>query len=87
MGRLPPNGPETARKPEHISVVELRNAIVEIVRTSGGISVAELHRDTFRVFDGKRLTAGVTARLNEGLQYGLDTGRLELQGDVVRLAS
>ncbi|MEA3549227.1 DUF4011 domain-containing protein [Pseudarthrobacter sp. C1] len=81
-----PSGPETARKPEHISVVELRNAMVEIVRTSGGISVAELHRDTIRVFGGKRLTAGVTARLNEGLQYGVDTELLELRGELVHLA-
>lgn len=80
-----PNGPEVVRKPEHISVVELRNAMVEIVRLSGGISVDELHRDTIRVFGGKRLTAGITARLNEGLQYGVDTGRLELRGELVHL--
>ncbi|MEO3932308.1 DUF3320 domain-containing protein [Micrococcaceae bacterium Sec7.4] len=80
------NGQEVDRKPEHISVVELRNAMVEIVRLSGGISVSELHRETIRVFGGKRRTAGITARLNEGLQYGVDTERLELRGDVVHLA-
>lgn len=62
------NGQEVDRKPEHISVVELRNAMVDIVRVSGGISVGELHRETIRLFGGKRRTAGVTARLNEGLQ-------------------
>lgn len=81
-----PNGPEVVRKLEHVSVVEIRNAMVEIVRFSGGISVDELHRDTIRVFGGKRLTAGITARLNEGLQYGVDTGRLELRGELVHLA-
>lgn len=80
------NGQDVDRKPEHISVVELRNAMVEIVRLSGGISVSELHRETIRVFGGKRRTAGITARLNEGLQYGVDTERLELRGDVVHLA-
>ncbi|WCI09630.1 DUF3320 domain-containing protein [Arthrobacter sp. OVS8] len=80
------NGQEVDRKPEHISVVELRNAMVEIVRLSGGISVSELHRETIRVFGGKRRTAGITSRLNEGLQYGVDTERLELRGDVVHLA-
>ena len=79
------NGQEVDRKPEHISVVELRNAMVEIVRLSGGISVSELHRETIRLFGGKRRTAGITARLNEGLQYGVDTERLELRGDVVHL--
>jgi len=33
------------------------------------------------------LTAGVIARLNEGLQYGVDTKRLELRGAFVQLAS
>ena len=81
-----PNGSDVARKPEHISVVEIRNAMVEIVRLSGGIAVDELHREAIRTFGGKRLTAGITARLNEGLQYGVDTGRLELSGDLVHLA-
>jgi hypothetical protein len=80
------NGQDVDRKPEHISVVELRNAMVDIVRLSGGISVSELHRETIRVFGGKRRTAGITARLNEGLQYGVDTQRLELRGDMVHLA-
>jgi hypothetical protein len=80
------NGQDVDRKPEHISVAELRNAMVEIVRLSGGISVSELHRETIKIFGGKRRTAGITARLDEGLQYGVDTGRLELRGDVVHLA-
>ncbi|WP_427133479.1 DUF3320 domain-containing protein [Pseudarthrobacter sp. S9] len=80
-----PNGPDTDRKPEHISVVELRNAMVEIVRSAGGIAIDELHRETIRTFGGKRRTAGVTARLNQGLQYGVDTERLELRGDLVHL--
>lgn len=80
------NGEEIDRKPEQISVVELRNAMVEVARLSGGISVAELHRETIRFFGAKRRTAGVTARLNQGLQYGLDTERLELRGELVHLA-
>jgi hypothetical protein len=80
-----PNGADISRKPEHISVVEIRNAMVEIVRVSGGIAVDELHRETIRTFGGKRLTAGVTARLNEGLQYGIDTARVEMRGELVHL--
>ncbi|WP_284762852.1 hypothetical protein [Arthrobacter sp. efr-133-R2A-63] len=82
-----PNGSAVARKPEHVSVVEIRNAMVEIVRVSGGIAVDELHRETIRTFGGKRLTAGVTARLNEGLQYGVNTERLELRAELVLLAT
>jgi hypothetical protein len=82
-----PNGADITRKPEHISVVEIRNAMVEIVRVSGGIAVDELHREIIRTFGAKRLTAGVTVRLNEGLQYGVDTERLELRGELVHLAA
>jgi ribosomal protein L30/L7E len=66
-------------------VVEIRNAMVEIVRVSGGIAVDELHREIIRTFGAKRLTAGVIVRLNEGLQYGVDTERLELRGELVHL--
>ncbi|MDQ0665377.1 hypothetical protein QFZ35_003875 [Arthrobacter ulcerisalmonis] len=79
------NDAEIVRKPEHISVVELRNAMVDIVSATGGIGVSELHRETIQTFGGKRRTAGITARLNEGLQHGVDTGHLELRGDIVRL--
>ncbi|NVM96178.1 DUF4011 domain-containing protein [Arthrobacter wenxiniae] len=80
------NGLDVERKLEHVSVVELRNAMIDIVRRSGGISVTELQVETIRLFGGKRRTAGITARLNEGLQYGVDNGRLQLRGDVVYLA-
>jgi hypothetical protein len=81
------NDTDIVRKPEHISVVELRNAMVDIVSATGGIGVSELHRETIQTFGGKRRTAGITARLNEGLQHGVDTGHLELRGDTVRLAT
>lgn len=81
------NDTDIVRKPEHISVVELRNAMVDIVSATGGIGVSELHRETIKTFGGKRRTAGITARLNEGLRHGVDTGHLELRGDTVRLAT
>jgi hypothetical protein len=80
------NGEEIDRKPEQISVVELRNAMVHVVGRSGGISIRDLHRESLKLFGKTRRTPAVTARLNEGLQYGLDTERLELRGDVVHLA-
>jgi hypothetical protein len=61
--------------------------MVDIVSATGGIGVSELHRETIQRFGGKRRTAGITARLNEGLQHGVDTGHLELRGDMVRLAT
>jgi hypothetical protein len=82
-----PNDADIVRKPGHISVVELRNAMVDIVSATGGIAVDELHRETIQTFGSKRRTAGITARLNEGLQYGVDTGYLELRGDTVRLGT
>jgi len=80
-----PSDGDIKRKPEHISVVELRNAMVEIVRVSGGVAVDELHRETLRIFGGKKRTPGILVRLNQGLQYGVDTQRLKLSGDLVAL--
>ena len=80
-----PNDGDIRRKPEHISVVEIRNAMVEIVQVSGGIAVDELHREALRTFGGKKRTAGILARLNQGLQYGVDTQKLKLRGDLVQL--
>lgn len=77
------NWQDIGRKPEHVSVVELRNAMMHVVRLFGGISVNELHRETIRIFCRKRRTAGRTARLNEGLQYGMDIERLELRVDEI----
>ncbi|WP_426989911.1 DUF3320 domain-containing protein [Pseudarthrobacter sp. Y6] len=82
-----PNGTDIVRKPEHISVVELKNAMVDIVGVNGGIAVDELQRETIQTFGGKRRTAGIIARLNEGLQHGLESDQLELRGDVVHLTS
>lgn len=79
------NGPDIERKPEHISVVEMSNAMVDVVRSSGGISVGDLHRETIRLFGGKRRTAGITLRLNQGLQYGVQNQRLILREEMVFL--
>ena len=59
--------------------------MVDVVRSSGGISVSDLHRETIRLFGGKRRTAGVTSRLNQGLQYGVENDRLVLREEMVFL--
>ncbi len=45
--------------------------------SGGGMNEDELKRQALALFGGKRLTDGVSSRLDAGLQRGLETGRLE----------
>ena len=47
-----------------------------VSESSAGMSHDELLRETLDVFGGKRLTAGITARLDSGVQAALRDGRL-----------
>lgn len=60
---------------------------MDIVTATGGIAVDELHREAIQTFGGKHRTAGITDRLNEGLQHGGETGHLQLRGEMVHVAA
>ncbi|MFD4421396.1 DUF4011 domain-containing protein [Agromyces sp. NPDC058484] len=67
----------TPRDPEHISLVEIANAMRVTAAISGGMDDTELKRETLALFGGKRLTSAIDARLASGLLHGLESGRLE----------
>lgn len=52
------NEPEVDRKIEHVSKVEIANAMVAICREAHGIEWVDLKRLTIPTFGGKRVTAG-----------------------------
>ncbi|THJ66861.1 DUF4011 domain-containing protein [Arthrobacter echini] len=70
------NGPEIDRKIEHISTVEIANAMVAVSRDAHGIEPEELKRRALRVFGGKRMTAGIGERLDDAVRYAEHAGRL-----------
>ncbi len=69
--------PGDGRNLEHISLVEIANAMAVVAELGGGMSEDELKRQALALFGGKRMTEGVSGRLDAGIQRGLSTGRIE----------
>jgi hypothetical protein len=72
---------EAPRAIEHISLVEIANAMAIAAEESAGLSPDELRRETLSIFGGKRVTAAIGARLGEALEFGLASGRLARSGE------
>jgi hypothetical protein len=72
------NDESEVRKIEHVSLVEIGNAMVELCRDAAGLEPEELKRQVIRVFGGKRVTAGIGQRLEGALRAALDAGKLRL---------
>lgn len=66
-----------SRDVEHVSLVEIANAMRVSADLSGGMTDEEIKRDALGMFGGKRLTAAIRERLEAGLAYGLESGRLD----------
>lgn len=69
--------PGTQRDVDHVPLVELANAMRVVAGLAGGMTDSEVKREALALFGGRRLTAAISARLDEALAYGLSTGRLE----------
>ncbi|MBO0907787.1 DUF4011 domain-containing protein [Arthrobacter sunyaminii] len=75
------NDESEVRKIEHVSLVEIGNAMVDLCRDAAGLEPEELKKQTIRVFGGKRVTAGIGQRLEAALSTALDAGKLGLGGN------
>lgn len=63
---------------EHVSLIEVADAIRIIAESTGGIQRDELLRETLGFFGSKRLTAAIEKRLKLGLDKAMDTRRVML---------
>ncbi|WP_308662539.1 hypothetical protein [Arthrobacter sp. B1805] len=70
------NGPEVDRKIDHVSKVEIANAMVAVCREAHGIELEDLKGRAIRVFGGMRVTAGINERLNEAVRDAQESGKL-----------
>jgi hypothetical protein len=70
------NEPEVDRKIEHVSKVEIANAMVAICRDAHGMEWEDLKRVTIRTFGGKRVTTGIGERLEDAVRDALKNGKL-----------
>ncbi|MCC3279908.1 DUF3320 domain-containing protein [Arthrobacter sp. zg-Y40] len=69
------------RKIEHVSLIEVGNAMAELCRDAAGLAPDELKRQAVRVFGGKRVTEGIGQRLGEALIAALDSRKLGITGN------
>ena len=78
--------PGQDRNHAHISPLELANAMREIASLSGGITFAELKKETSEIFGFKRLTQGLGDTMDLALSVGLTANRLRWDGTFLRPA-
>ena len=81
------NGPEIERKIEHVSKVEIANAMVAVCRQAHGIEAEDLKRRAVRVFGGMRVTAGIGERLDDAARDARTAGKLQVDDDGFLYAS
>ena len=78
--------PDVERPLAHVPLREIANAMVALCGAAAGMSRDELRRSALAVFGGRRLTIGLTERLDAALDLGLATGRLTIAGESIRPA-
>jgi hypothetical protein len=75
--RRTPQG--TDRPLEHVPLREIVNAMAASARAAAGMPTVELQREVLGVFGGRRLTAGITERLDAALALGVKSERLRIE--------
>ncbi|MEO6794220.1 MAG: DUF3320 domain-containing protein, partial [Mycobacterium sp.] len=65
---------------DEVSLIEIGNAMLVVAEQTGGIEAEELKREALGLFGGKRMTAGIEARLGEALERAVGKGLLVESG-------
>jgi hypothetical protein len=73
-----------SRPIEDIALAEIANAMTALCTTAGGMNEEDLLRETLRIFGGKRITSGISARLLLAMNLALVQSRLHLDGEIIR---
>ncbi|TFC59573.1 DUF3320 domain-containing protein [Cryobacterium sp. TMT2-15-1] len=68
------------RQLEHVSLVEIANAMRLMTEAAAGMEESELKRESLALFGGRRITDAIGVRLDAALAFGLRSGRLERTG-------
>ncbi|WP_234787432.1 DUF3320 domain-containing protein [Mycolicibacter sinensis] len=76
--RCPAEG--ESRPIDEVSLIEIGNAMLVIAEQTGGIGAEDLKREALGLFGGKRMTAGIEARLGEALEGAVANGLLDGAG-------
>ncbi|MDN3495208.1 DUF3320 domain-containing protein [Planococcus sp. APC 4015] len=65
------------RNLDHVPLEEIANAMLVVAELGGGMNDEDIKREALSIFGGKRLTAGISARLDEALGVALHSGRIK----------
>jgi len=68
---------------DHVSLVEIANAMRHAAASAAGMEETELKREALALFGGRRVTEAIGLRLDAAVAHGLDSGRLERAGSRV----
>jgi hypothetical protein len=82
--RCPVDG--ESRPIDEVSLIEIGNAMIVIAEQTGGIETDELKREALGLFGGRRMTAGIEARLDAALDRAVQKGSLVLSAGLIRSA-
>lgn len=72
--RCPVDG--ESRPIDEVSLIEIGNAMLVIAERTSGIEAEELKREALGLFGGRRMTAGIDARLGKALERAMANGLL-----------
>ncbi|ASX00237.1 DUF4011 domain-containing protein [Mycobacterium intracellulare] len=76
--RRPPEG--TSRQLDHVSLIEIGNAMIVVAEQTGGIETYDLKREALNLLGGRRVTQQIEARLNDALNKALERKVLHQNG-------
>lgn len=65
------------RSIDHVSLVEIANAMRIAADLSGGMDDASLKREALGLFGGRRITESIGARLDDAVRFAVSSGRIE----------
>ena len=71
------SSPGDGRNLDHVALEEIANAMAIVAELSGGMGREEIKREALGVFGGKRMTEGISSRLDKAIERGVKTGRIE----------
>ncbi|MBF4573187.1 DUF4011 domain-containing protein [Herbiconiux sp. VKM Ac-1786] len=76
------------RSLDHVSLIEIANAMSIVAEASAGLAEPDLKREAFAVFGGRRMTEAISARLDAALDWGVENGRLRrAEAGIIQSAS
>ncbi|GLK19027.1 DUF4011 domain-containing protein [Herbiconiux flava] len=76
------------RSPDHVSLIEIANAMAIVAEASAGLAEPDLKREAFVVFGGRRMTEAISTRLDAALEWGVENGRLRrAEAGIIQSAS